>query len=58
MVGSGNSLLRARAGNAIDNHTAVFRLNEAPARQHLKYRVHVGAKTSLRLQNGQRCGYR
>jgi len=58
VVGSGNSLLRARAGNAIDNHTAVFRLNEAPARQHLKYRVHVGAKTSLRLQNGQRCGYR
>lgn len=57
VVGSGHSLLRVAAGDAIDAHTAVIRLNEAPARQRAKSRAHVGAKTSLRLQNGQRCGY-
>ena len=49
VVGNSGSLLASKHGDAIDGHSAVFRLNAAPTGGRLTQRV--GKKTQLRLLN-------
>ena len=52
VVGSGKP--NRDYGAKIDKHNAVIRFNNAPTRKYTKL---VGSKTTLRLQNRERCGY-
>ena len=54
VVASSRALLSKRQGSAIDRHTAVIRFNDAPTRG---FEQHVGSKTTLRVQNVERCGF-
>jgi len=55
VVGSSKILKKKKRGEEIDNHTAVFRFNEAPANR--AYVPFVGQKTTIRIQNSVFCGY-
>ena len=51
VVGNSGALLKTSFGRAIDSHTAVFRLNHAPAGGDLS--ASVGTKTTYRVLNRQ-----
>eukprot|EP00239_Pterosperma_sp_CCMP1384_P011776 CAMPEP_0197864404 /NCGR_PEP_ID=MMETSP1438-20131217/42646_1 /TAXON_ID=1461541 /ORGANISM="Pterosperma sp., Strain CCMP1384" /LENGTH=195 /DNA_ID=CAMNT_0043482649 /DNA_START=635 /DNA_END=1222 /DNA_ORIENTATION=+ len=56
VVGSSGKLLTNRkVGSEIDGYTAVIRFNDAPTRGFESY---VGAKTTVRVQNIEYCGYK
>eukprot|EP00976_Prorocentrum_cordatum_P075013 1181745-Prorocentrum_minimum.AAC.1 len=55
IVGSSGRLLKTGLGPAIDNHTAVFRFNDAPTRG---FEPFVGSKSTLRVQNIEYCGFK
>eukprot|EP00242_Pyramimonas_sp_CCMP2087_P015675 CAMPEP_0198203406 /NCGR_PEP_ID=MMETSP1445-20131203/6700_1 /TAXON_ID=36898 /ORGANISM="Pyramimonas sp., Strain CCMP2087" /LENGTH=387 /DNA_ID=CAMNT_0043874793 /DNA_START=843 /DNA_END=2006 /DNA_ORIENTATION=+ len=57
VVGSGLGLMSRKLGALIDKHTFVIRFNEAPVYTKGPKSLYTGTKTSLRVQNGQRCGY-
>ncbi|KAK3260456.1 hypothetical protein CYMTET_30585 [Cymbomonas tetramitiformis] len=55
VVSSSEVLLKSGFGRQIDEHSAVIRFNEAPAGG--RFARDVGSRTTIRLQNGQRCGF-
>mmetsp|Transcript_38224 Transcript_38224/g.83144 ORF Transcript_38224/g.83144 Transcript_38224/m.83144 type:complete len:390 (-) Transcript_38224:132-1301(-) len=55
IVGSSGRLLKTGLGPEIDNHTAVFRFNDAPTRG---FEPFVGSKSTLRVQNIEYCGFK
>eukprot|EP00242_Pyramimonas_sp_CCMP2087_P002567 CAMPEP_0198233248 /NCGR_PEP_ID=MMETSP1445-20131203/116142_1 /TAXON_ID=36898 /ORGANISM="Pyramimonas sp., Strain CCMP2087" /LENGTH=398 /DNA_ID=CAMNT_0043913939 /DNA_START=254 /DNA_END=1451 /DNA_ORIENTATION=+ len=55
VVGSSGRLLKNNLGPEIDNHTAVFRFNDAPTRG---FEPYVGSKGTVRVQNIEYCGFK
>jgi hypothetical protein len=51
VVGNSGSLLLAEYGKEVDDHSVVFRVNQAPAGG--RYARHVGTRTDFRLLNAK-----
>jgi hypothetical protein len=54
VVGNSGVLLDTERGDEIDAHDAVVRFNAAPTR---RFEKHVGAKTTVRMQNVDNLGW-
>ena len=50
----GGGRIEGEKGGEINNHTAVFRTNDAPTR---KYDAIVGNRTTIRVMNSRTCGF-